>query len=245
VAKFIVGFTAGSSLVFLPPLVTSLAFHEAEPSDVVLFTPARVSMGMVVAIFIAIITTIQEYQKPARPWSIFTRSLALPGLVIGSWQSLADNSQLRDADKELHAAEDLAAELSGIPEIGETRAAEPVVRQKTSGVMPDTVTRYASLVPIDLFRGASRQIGSSVGEPHFLVVLDRRPDSTGAAMRAQELRPVCCPRASYIRERSGGGWYVLESTESRTRTESLRKAIAISKTYPALKLDPQLLPLEK
>ena len=247
IAKFVVGFTAGSSLVFLPPLLTSLAFREAEPSDVVLFTTTRISLGVVVAVFIAIITTIQEYQKPARPWSIFTRALALPGLVIGSWQTLADNAKLRDADKELHAAEDLAAEVSGIPEIpAKTRAAEPTVRLKISGLTRDNNgVQAASLLPPDLLLAASSQFGASVEEPRFVIVIDRRPDSTSAATRAQELRSTCCPRASYLREQPSGGWYVVESSESRTRTEALRKAIEIRKIYPKLELDPQLLAVEK
>ncbi len=245
-AKFVVGLLAGSSVVFLPPLVTSLAFREAAPSDVVLFTTTRVSMGVVVAVFIAILTTLQEYQKPARPWSVFMRALALPGLVIGSGQSLADASRLRDADKERHAAESLAAEISGIPEIAtEAQSVAPIASKKTSGLTPDTGITYASLLPPDLFRAASLQLAASVQEARYLIVVDRRPDSTGAATRAQELRSVCCPRASSLRVQPGEGWYVLESAESRTHTEALRRAFEIRKTYQDLKLDPQLLAVGK
>jgi hypothetical protein len=192
-----------------------------------------------VAVFIAVMTMLQEYQKPARPWSIFMRALALPGLVIGSWHSLADNSRLRDADKELHAAELVGRESSGITLIATDAPAEaPIVRRKTSGLTPDTRIRYASLLPPDLFRAASSLTLSSP-----LIVVDRRPDSTSAATRAQELRSTCCPGASWLHERPGGGWYVLESTASRTHTEALRRAIAIREKCSELK--PQLLAVEK
>ena len=242
-AKFMVGFIAGSSLVFMPPLVTSLAFHNADPSHVVLFNTSRVSLGMAVAVFIAILSTLQEYQRPARPWSIFMRALALPGLVIGSWQSLADTSQLRDKEQKLHAAEDYGEELTGIPKISDARTTEPI-QQKRTAVVPDTGIRYASLLPLELFSAASPQLGASVDEPRYLIVLDRRPDSTAAAARAQELKSTCCPAAA-TRQESVSGWYVLESTESRTHTDALRRAVAIRNSYPDLRLAPQLLPLEK
>ena len=242
-AKFVVGFIAGSSLVFLPPLVTTLAFHNAEKSDVVVFTATRVSLGMAVAVFIAIIASIQEYRRPARPWSVFMRALALPGLLIGSWQSLADNSQLRIKDRELHDAEEAGREAGNIPLISEALPAKPIARQETF-TMPGTGIRYASVLPLDLFRTASPSLAPQ-SEPRYLVVVDRRPDSTAAAARAQELRPTCCPGAATRQERSATGWYVLESIETRTHTEALRRAVAIRNSYPELRLAPQLLPLDK
>jgi len=243
VPKGAIGFIAGCSLVFLPPVLTSLAFHGAEHSDVQPFSKARILSGLVVAIFIAAITTIQEYQKAARPWSIFVRALAIPGLAIGSWQSLADSTRLRETDRERHDADDLAAEVGGISEIEEgANGAELLLPPGTSAISPDSGIRYASLLaPDDLVRAvASLQLGATVAEPRFLIVINRTADSTGAAERARALRTTCCPRASYRPAQPGRGWYVLESGESRTRTASLRRAIALKKTHPELKLEPQL-----
>ena len=242
--KFFIGFIAGASLVFLPTFVTALAPHETE-SHLALFTTSRFSMGLIVAVFIAIMTSLQEYKKPARPWSIFMRALALPGLVIGSWQSLADNSRLREKDSELHASESLARDISGVREIEAGQQIQtPIVPTKTSSLTPTTSIQYASLLPVDVLR-ATRSLTPSAQERRFLIVVDRRADSTAAAVRAQELQATCCSRAAYVRERPGSGWYVLESAESRTHTEALRRAIDLRKDYPDLKLNPQLLAVEK
>lgn len=238
--KFLIGFTAGACLVFLPSFVTATAPHETE-SHLAFFTTSRFSMGLVVAVFIAIMTSLQEYKKAAPPWSIFMRALALPGLVIGSWQSLADNSRLREKDGELHASESLARDLGDVPElVPNARLEAPIVPLQTSNLTPETSTQYASLLPLDLLRVSLRPV-PSVQEKRFLIVIDTRADSTAAVLRTRELQSTCCAGAAYVRERPGGGWYVLDSAEPRTHTEALRRAVALRKEYPNLKLNPQLL----
>lgn len=233
-----VGFIAGSSLAFLPPLVTSLGARSAEPSHVVLFSLPRVSLGVALAMFIAVLTTIQEYQKPGRPWSIFLRALALPGLLVGSLQSLTDNAQLRDNEQRLHAAEEFQEELTGISTISD-EPEKPAARKKGTAAVPDTGIIVASVLPLDWLR-----IDPPQQEPRYYIVLDRRPDGASATTRAEELKPTCCPGAATLQERSGTGWYVIDSKEARSHTDALRRALVI-KNYTELKLAPQLLAVER
>jgi hypothetical protein len=113
-AKFGIGFTAACSLIFLPPLLSWVTFLEAPRSDVSLFSWPMVLASIAIAFIIGLITAIHEYRSPVRPWLVFTRALAIPGLVMGSWHNLGSTTRLRDADKQIHQAEQQACQLADI-----------------------------------------------------------------------------------------------------------------------------------
>lgn len=241
IGKFCVGLTAGVSLIFLPPLLTTLAFAGASESDVSAFSGRRILIGLATALLVALIATIFEFRRSVQPRQVFLRALAAPDLVLGSWQSLADTYKLREAHREIHEVQDLAQTTSDIPDADTSNA--PVPDSATSSTAQPSqrqsgTDRVFVQTPALLWVASARQLGASVKEQRYLVVLNRRADSVSAIARARERR-LCCSRAAHRQQ--GRVWFVVDSPDARPKTDALKRALAIRTKYPSIKLDVQLL----
>jgi hypothetical protein len=244
----LIGFIAGLALIFLPPLLASLAILGDHETDISLFSQGRVVTGVAVAAFIALITVIFEYKRPESPQRVFTRALAVPGLMLGSWQTLTSTTQLREAHREIHANQADAEKTAGIEVIDDATTTAPPPKPTSSRAVVSTV-HYASLAPsAEAIRSLARlQLGAVIAERRYQVVLSVDADTLAAAQRRKEIQATCCARSYYsVRtEQKGGPWFLLESRETYPRTLALKRAIALKAKYPKLKLEPQLLAAPK
>ena len=232
IAKFAIGFSAACSLLFLPPLMSWVTLLEGTPSDISQFSWMKSAASVAIAIMIGAITVIHEYRLPVRPWQVFTRALAIPGLVMGSWHSLGSTAALRDSDKKLHDSERQVCEALEIPSCGDTTTTADSAARRQSSLPTVSGAHLASIFPTDAIvpyvLGA--QLGATVKEGRYLLVLGRptNPTSKPAAdSMTARLRKDCCPTATSTP--LGKEWVVVDNPEPRSKSDALKRAIELRK----------------
>jgi hypothetical protein len=158
---------------------------------------------------------------------------------MGSWHNLGSTTRLRDADKQIHQAEQQAcqlADIGGCDDTPSTPDSTVSLRSSLRSAMPGT--HLASLFPLDAVVSYVRdvQLGAKVTEGRFLIVVGRTASKPAADTLAARLRGTnCCPRA--VARQLGADWVVVESLEPRLKSDALKKAIELRAKDKQLKLE--------
>jgi len=96
-AKFLIGALAGFSVVTIPRLSSSLISGEEAGFD---YFPMNYIMAIVTfAVLLGLLVMVMEYKLPKPPKETFFAALAIPGLIVGSLNSVVDNAESNSAYK--------------------------------------------------------------------------------------------------------------------------------------------------
>lgn len=238
--KFIVGAGAGLCATIVPKMVTALATSDPN-GNIVLFGTDYILISIALSGFLGFGVMVLNWEGRCVPRTIFTGALGLPAVFAGAFNV---SSSLHVLERTQWQNDNLNKALqreSGINDYG----AEPLTiigNQKMSmrfdgksqsafGLVRTAHAQDTAMSPKTKAISAAQRFdpGRVLRQPKYLIVL-KKTTSLEDAKAAFKKAQAAVPGAAVVQGRQG--YYVIEDTEPKNRTDATFTALELKKKLP-------------
>jgi hypothetical protein len=225
-AKFAIGAVASVCGVLLPKLA---AFLGASEPSLKIISFDYIVAASAFSVLVGVGVMFKEWGVDRQPWDTFMTALGLPAVVAGV---ISGHSGAQEISARVQSEQGAAQELSqavGIP----IRPAAKAPGQ--SWIAPLVAPVYAAAAEPE----PTPQLGVTVVEPHYWVVVGRAPDKSAAdqavtSLQARLTEPPSSPSRMAVKleaVRYQNAYLIVEKGGGRRQSEALNRALEIKRKF--------------